>query len=186
MDSLGRTYLLVDGENIDATLGGSILGRRPQPQERPRWDRLLTFAEEHWGQPVTPLFFLAVHGEIPMPFVQALTSLGYKPVPLSGTPDQKVVDLGIQRTLEEIGRREGDVVLVSNDGDFIPQLAPLIGTRRTGLLAFNEFRNLGYTELQAQGLEVFDLEYDVHAFTETLPRLRVIPIDEFDPAQFLG
>ncbi len=35
------TYVLVDGENIDATLGQSILGRRPNPHERPRWDRLL-------------------------------------------------------------------------------------------------------------------------------------------------
>jgi uncharacterized protein len=183
--SSGHTYLLVDGENIDATLGSSILGRRPQPQERPRWDRLLTFSEELWQQPVTALFFLAVHGDIPMPFVQALTSIGYKPVPLSGGPDQKVVDLGIQRTLEEIARREGDVVLVSNDGDFIPQLSPLVGERQTALLAFNEFRNLGYADLIARGLEVFDLEYDVQAFTESLPRLRVIPIDEFDPAQFL-
>ncbi len=185
MESSGHTYLLVDGENIDATLGGSILGRRPQPQERPRWERLLTFAEERWQQPVTALFFLAVHSDLPMPFVQALTAIGYKPVPLSGTPDQKVVDLGIQRTLEEIGRREGDVVLVSNDGDFIPQLSPLVGERRTALLAFDEFRSSGYTELVARGLETFDLEYDVSAFTETLPRLRVIPIDEFDPAQFL-
>ena len=40
------TYVLVDGENIDATLGTSILGRRPQPDERPRWDRLLSFARE--------------------------------------------------------------------------------------------------------------------------------------------
>ncbi|RYY44678.1 MAG: nuclease, partial [Actinomycetales bacterium] len=28
-------------------------------------------------------------------------------------------------------------------------------------------------------------EYDVHAFNEELPRIRVVPIDEFDPAQFL-
>ena len=34
------TYVLIDGENIDATLGTSILGRRPHPDERPRWDRL--------------------------------------------------------------------------------------------------------------------------------------------------
>lgn len=33
------TYLLVDGENIDATLGTSILQRRPTPAERPRWER---------------------------------------------------------------------------------------------------------------------------------------------------
>ncbi|MFT4187871.1 MAG: NYN domain-containing protein [Aeromicrobium sp.] len=185
MDASGRTYLLVDGENIDATLGSSILGRRPQPQERPRWDRVLSFVEQHWGQPVTALFFLAVNGDLPMPFVQALTARGYRPVPLSGTPDQKVVDLGIQRTLEEIARRDGDVMLVSNDGDFIPQMTPLVGERRTSLLAFNEFRSSGYTELIAGGLEILDLEYDVAAFNEELPRLRVIPIDEFDPAAFL-
>jgi uncharacterized protein len=31
-----ETFLLVDGENIDATLGSSLLGRRPAPEERPR------------------------------------------------------------------------------------------------------------------------------------------------------
>jgi len=35
-----RTFLLVDGENIDATLGTSLFNRRPQPEERPRWERL--------------------------------------------------------------------------------------------------------------------------------------------------
>ena len=31
-DAPRSTYVLVDGENIDATLGGSILGRRPRPE----------------------------------------------------------------------------------------------------------------------------------------------------------
>src|SRR5690606_42139240 len=88
----------------------SILGRRPQPQERPRWDRLLRFAEDVWDQPVQGLFFLAVDTDLPMPFVQALTSIGFRPIPLSGTPDQKVVDMAIQRTLEEIARRENDEI----------------------------------------------------------------------------
>ncbi|MCL1899318.1 MAG: nuclease, partial [Promicromonosporaceae bacterium] len=35
-----KTYLIVDGENIDATLGMNVLGRRPAPDERPRWDRI--------------------------------------------------------------------------------------------------------------------------------------------------
>ena len=47
------TYLLVDGENIDATLGVSVLGRRPQPEERPRWGKLLTHAQDAWGNPVS-------------------------------------------------------------------------------------------------------------------------------------
>jgi putative heme uptake system protein len=180
------TYVLVDGENIDATLGQSILGRRPQPHERPRWDRLLQFAEDAWEQPVNGLFFLAANGDLPMPFVQALTSMGFRAVPLSGAADEKVVDIAIQRTLVELGRREADVMLASNDGDFIEQLSPLVGgERRTALLAFQEFRNAGYVPLFHRGLEFHDLEYDVRAFNDTLPRIRVIPIDEFDPRDFL-
>jgi uncharacterized protein len=179
------TYVLVDGENIDATLGQQIFGRRPQPHERPRWDRLLQFAENTWDQPVKGLFFLAANAELPMGFIQALTAIGFRPVPLSGDPHVKVVDVAIQRTLEALTRRSDDVMLASNDGDFLPQLDALVGTRRTGLLAFREFRNSGFTALVERGLEFFDLEYDVGAFTEKLPRLRIIPIDEFDPADFL-
>ena len=180
------TYVLVDGENIDATLGQSILGRRPQPHERPRWDRLLQFAEDHWEQPTRGLFFLAANGELPMPFVQALTSMGFQAVPLSGRSDEKIVDIAIQRTLEELGRREAGVMLASNDGDFIEQLSPLVGAgRRTALLAFREFRNSGFVPLFDRGLEFYDLEYDVRAFKDTLPRIRIVPIDEFDPRDFL-
>ena len=64
------TWVLVDGENIDATLGTSILGRRPQPDERPRWDRLTTFVERVWQQPARGVFFLNASSGIPMPFVR--------------------------------------------------------------------------------------------------------------------
>ncbi|WP_121252621.1 NYN domain-containing protein [Nocardioides ferulae] len=186
MDEAPRTtYVLVDGENIDATLGTSILGRRPRPEERPRWERLLQFVEERWGQQASGLFFLAANNELPMAFVQALLAIGYKPIPLSGAAGDKVVDIAIQRTLDEIGRREADVVLVSNDGDFVDHLDDLLDGRRVGVVGFGEFRNQGFAGLAAQGLEAFDLEYDVGAFNAALPRVRIIPIDEFDPTQFL-
>jgi uncharacterized protein len=176
------TYLLVDGENIDATLGTSILGHRPQPEERPRWNRLLDHVEKAWDQPVRALFFLAVAGELPASFVQALLAIGYRPVPLQG--EGKVVDIAIQRTAEALRDRAADVVLVSHDGDFLPQLAELCdGDRRVGLVAFQEFVNAGFRDLP--GLELVDLEYDVGAFNTRLPRVRVIPIDEFDPLDFL-
>ena len=57
--------------------------------------------------------------------------------------------------------------------------------RRVGLLGFREFVNLRLTELVEKGLEVFDLEDDVRCFTGVLPRVRIIPIDEFDPVRFL-
>jgi uncharacterized protein len=179
------TYVLVDGENIDATLGGSILGRRPRPEERPRWERLLQFAQERWQQPATGLFFLAANNELPMPFVQALLAIGYRPVPLSGAAGEKVVDIAIQRTLDELRRHEADVLLVSNDGDFAEQVGGLLDGRRVGVVGFVEFRNSAFVQLADRGLSTFDLEYDVQAFNDRLPRVRIIPIDEFDPAQFL-
>jgi len=179
------TYVLVDGENIDATLGTSILGRRPRPEERPRWERLLQFAREHWEQPASGLFFLAANNELPMAFVQALLAIGYRPIPLSGGAGEKVVDIAIQRTLAELRRREADVLLVSNDGDFVEQVGDLLDGRRVGVIGFVEFRNTAFIQLGERGLESLDFEYDVRAFNEQLPRVRIIPIDEFDPAQFL-
>jgi len=176
-------WVLVDGENIDATLGGSILGRRPQPDERPRWDRILSFVERTWQQPTRGLFFLNATTNLPMTFVQALKALGYEPVPLSGPSDAKIVDIAIQRTLQALQDRDDDVMLVSHDGDFVDDLAALADGRRLGILGFTEFRNTGFAAIP--GLEVFDLEFDARAFDAPLPRIRVIPIEEFDPAQFL-
>ncbi len=178
------TYLLVDGENIDATLGVSVLGRRPQPEERPRWERVTDFVEQRWGNPVTGLFFLNASNGMPNSFVQALLAMEYRPVPLSGRPDEKVVDVGILRTLAALRERpEADVVLASHDADFAEQVAALVGDdRRVGVLGFREFTS---AQLVLDGVELFDLEYDVRAFNAELPRVRIIPIDEFDPAFFL-
>lgn len=181
----GRTtWVLVDGENIDATLGTSILDRRPRPEERPRWDRLSTFAAERWQQPAQGVFFLNATSGMPLTFVQALKSLHYVVVPLSGSSDQKVVDIAIERTLRALREREADVMLVSNDGDFADDLAALVdGERRVGVVGFSEFRS---GALSIPGVELLDLEHDARVFDSPLPRLRVIPIDEFDPAAFLG
>lgn len=179
---MSETFLLVDGENIDTTLGVSLLGRRPAPEERPRWDRVLEFARALWDQPARGLFFLNATASVPLGFVQALTALGFRPVLLSGPPDVKVVDVAIQKTLEALAEREGgDVLLASHDGDFAPQIGGLLalGGRRVGIVCFRE---LVATALADQpGLEIHDLEDDVGAFTVTLPRTRVIPIERFDP-----
>jgi uncharacterized protein len=179
-----ETFLLVDGENIDATLGGSLLGRRPAPEERPRWDRVLEHARTTWNQPVRGLFFLNASGHVPMAFVQALAALDYRPVLLSGPSDVKVVDVAIQKTLSALAEREqGDVLLASHDGDFAEQVAALLtgGHRRVGLIGFRELISTSLAELTADGLELYDLEDDVGAFTVALPRMRIIPIDRFDP-----
>jgi uncharacterized protein len=184
-----ETFLLVDGENIDATLGGSLLGRRPAPEERPRWDRVRDHARAIWDQPVRPLFFLNGSGSLPMAFVQAITALDFRPVLLSGPSEVKVVDVAIQRTLDALAERgQGDVLLASHDGDFAEHVAALLGDsdRRVGLLGFRELMSTALTELTTEGLELYDLEDDVGAFTVALPRVRVIPIERFDPWTLLG
>ncbi len=178
------TWVLVDGENIDATLGSQILGRRPQPDERPRWDRLIAFTQRAWGQYARGVFFLNASSGIPTAFVQALKAMDFVVVPLAGSPDQKIVDIAIQRTLRALVERDADVMLVSHDGDFLEDVASLVAAdRRVGVSGFTEFRNIGFSTLS--GIERFDLEYDAHVFDAPLPRIRVIPIEEFDPASFL-
>jgi len=182
------TWVLVDGENIDATLGSSILGGRPTPEQRPRWERVLSFAQQTWDQPVKGLFFLnASNGNLPMSFVQALLAIGFQPIPLSGESYEKVVDIGIKRTLAAIAQRDGDVLLASHDGDFAPEVEVLVDDpdRRVGLLAFREFTSTSLASLTARGLSTFDLESDVAAFNVQLPRLRIIPLEEFDPLRYL-
>lgn len=181
------TYILVDGENLDATLGMSVLQRRPQGEDRPRWERLVDFAQRAWGAPVKPLFFInASSGHLPVSFVQALLALGFRPVPLSGPAGVKVVDVGICRTLQAIRPRPANVLLASHDGDFVPDVAALLGPhRRVGVVGFREFVNTGLAELVDRGLELFDLEDDVRAFTYLLPRIRIIDIDSFDPTPLL-
>ena len=63
------TYLLVDGENIDATLGLSVLQRRPDPDERPRWDRVRDYVAENNAGETKALFFLNATAHMPMTFV---------------------------------------------------------------------------------------------------------------------
>lgn len=181
------TYLLIDGENLDATLGNSILNRRPEPDERPRWDRVVDFVQGTWGCEVRTLFFLNVSsGTLPMPFVQALNAMGLRPVLLRGPPDVKVVDVGIMRTLAALGDREGHVVLGSHDGDFVDDVRGLLGgSRRVGVIGFRELISSVYAPLVNDGLEMFDLESDAKAFNVRLPRMRIIDVDDFDPAEFL-
>ena len=74
-------------------------------------------------------------------------------------------------------------MLCSHDGDFAPQAQTLLEAgRRVGLLGLREYMS---TELTKLGLDVYDLEDHVGAFLSPLPRVRIIPLEEFDPMRFL-
>jgi uncharacterized protein len=178
------TYLLVDGENIDGALGG-ILSHRPDPAQRPRWQQLLEFVQREWERPVRGLFFINATRGLHASFAQALMAIGYRPIPLSGRMDEKVVDIAIQRTLDALVERDGNVLLASHDGDFEKYMTALSSGRgrRIGVVGFTEL--LSQSLRDVPGVELFDLEDDARAFDIDLPRMRIIPLDRFDPARFL-
>ena len=181
-------YLLVDGENIDAVLGNTLLGGKPAPSQRPQWDHVRAFLETTFGGPFRLLFFIHHRGPAQMPFIQAITAIGYKPVLLTGPDDVKVVDEAIIRMLAVLATDTpvtSSVVLASHDGmDFAEPLRPLTGTsRRVAVLGFEECMSDRFRVLP--GIEVYDLEHHARAFKVELPRLRATPIDEFDPRRYL-
>jgi uncharacterized protein len=145
---------------------------------------LLDFAKREWQQPVRGLFFINASRGLHAPFVQALMAIGFRPIPLAGRNDEKVVDIGIQRRLDAIRARRGDVLLASHDADFVTDMEALTdGERRVGVVAFTELISQQLREVS--GLEIFDLEDDVHAFETELSRVKIIPLDRFDPNRFL-
>ncbi len=180
-------YLLVDGENIDGTLG-SIIGHQPTGEDRPRWDRVLDFAKNLWsGRNVKPFFFHNATSYIPWPFIQALKSIGFRTVLLTGPEGtaREVVDEGIQKMLAAIAEHEGDVLLMSHDGSYRDYLEELSdGRRHIAMLVFKEYIAGGYKSVT--DLELFDLEEDARAFQSgPLPRDRQVSIDEFNPEDLL-
>lgn len=187
--SNGRvTYLVVDGENIDATLGMSLLERKPRPEERPRWERVINGTRKLWEQETKGLFFLnGSSGHLPFSFVAALRGFDYQVIPLSGPARVKVVDVGIQIMLDAIlNQGHGDVVLATHDVDFVDQLRALLADgRRVSVLCFRELLSSGLQELEEDGLQIIDLEDDFSAFNAPLPRLRIIDLDYFDPIKYL-
>ena len=183
-----KVYLLIDGENIDRTLG-QILGKKPLPTQRPRWDKIKAFIEKEFQAACRPLFFLNANENVSGSFIQALKIIDFIPIPLMGTAE-KLVDEGILKTLQairdrkELGELPG-VALVSHDADFKDHLSALKG-RHLAIIAFKEFLSGEYHGIP--NLRVFDIEEDVQAFKEEcgpLPRLRSIDIKDFDPNKFL-
>lgn len=135
------------------------------------------------------LFFLNASQRVAKSFVQALLAIGWQPILLtSEDAELKIVDLGIQRTLEAIvkDKPKSKVVIASHDVDYLPQIEMLLEAGHdVAVLCFREYLSLSLAELEERGLKIVDLEYDVDAFTIPLSRVSTIEIDEYNPYDFI-
>ena len=87
--------------------------------------------------------------------------MNYRPVPLSGRADQKVVDIGLQRTLDALVDRDADVFLCSHAATSCRRCRRCSAGGRVGLIALREYASMAFTAL---GVPIHDLEDDVRAF----------------------
>ena len=165
------SYVLIDAENVDWAVA-SVLGRKPEPQDRVQFDRLVAFCESQFPPPVRCIVVLNARGEqlpdVMIGFVRALKTAGCEVALLHGRPEQKVVDVGILKLLEAIRtqRPRAAVVLASHDGaDFAQALRPLLEEkRRVAVLGLREYVSQRFRDLTPLGLEILDLEHSARVF----------------------
>src|SRR5688572_1865644 len=79
-----RPQVLVDGHNIDGVLG-EILGHRPKPNERPRWDRVKDYVSREIVSHGEPWFVVDEHRvwDGAFPFYRSLRTMRWHIEPAS-------------------------------------------------------------------------------------------------------
>lgn len=190
--------VLIDHENIDWSLGDLIGADNLNQSTRPQWPLLKRFLDEGAGDGPLLVYSYLQHNEANTGFARYLDKeLGFRPELLVPEPDaiqanqrRPVVDEAIYDMLAALKTRHCDVVIVSNDGGYLPHLEEL---RVNGFDRHRRFSVIGFSDemaavyAKADWINVIDLERDVGAFTYALPR-RYAPtrLADYDPAASLG
>ena len=190
-EEVAPLLVLIDVENIDAVQYEILDGTLELDSEsRPQWDRLARWLEDGWGESTLVAPVLQRTSTKIDRFASYLASRGFRPIVVEPQDDQKVVDKVILKLLGAMLAYRGDVMLISNDGDFFDLLQRLQSPssdpqRYIAVAGFTDRMHHRYKE--ADWLEVFDLEFDMHLFGIQLPNRYVpIDVDEFIPETFLN
>lgn len=185
------------------------------PKDRPCWDRVIQWLYNMYNEgkqlhilffvpykPTTRRFVMAIRDQNPLiKFVQLKPEIG------SDADDpykaRSVVDDGINKTLEQLrgtwdpgsGLRQtqwdGDLYVLSHDNDFMENMQALNNIRvnadgagKVSIVGFHEHLNGDYW--MDISIAKIDLEYDMNAFSYSLPgRPKIISVDDYDATEFL-
>jgi uncharacterized protein len=176
-----RSHSFVDSHNIDGVLA-QVIGRRPKPEERPRWNRVKEYLTRHLGVTDKPCFVVD-RGRFTdgfFPLYRALKGMGFD-VPVVDKIGDHVgnddpVDEFILDQLQVILQlvRDGEkhpIVLLSHDHIYAPSLQGILNAGgRVFIMGFREWLHPNLLRLEKAGAETVDLEHHVGAFLHRLPR----------------
>jgi uncharacterized protein len=176
-DKLPLDLLVWDAPNVDMTLS-NVIGARPSPASRPRFDAVARWLVSAAGDRdvegavfanVPPGAATGMRG-----WIEALRSFGYAVFAKPKLHPEDDVDLDMVRHIVDRSRSHRLVRLVVASGDGRNFLAPLEDLARNGthvtVLSFSEVA--GYA-LESDLLEFVDLEDVPGAFTSPLDRVRL-------------
>lgn len=176
MSSSFHSQVFVDGPNIDMVLGKDILGHRPRPNERPRWDRVSAFARSELDC-VKPTFVFNgnrfADGDSPIcAFRRALRFMGYDVQCPRGSETDPVDEFILQglRAIVE-ARQPCSVAVVSHDHGYAADLSAILMLGGTvWVIGFLEEMSPQLRQLEEQGANIIDIEHHLGAFNIRLPR----------------
>jgi len=168
--------LIIDGPNIDAVLGLSVLQRKPLPSERPRWDRVLDVARL-WYSVFDAEFILNgdKFDDQRSPFYRFLKQTGYNVVTPKAAewcdsdrqdPVDEYAKHRIESLIEPIRTdKSRGVLLVSHDGGYAAVLDGILALDGfVGIVAFREWLAPELVALKHRGAMLLDLQRDFGAF----------------------
>jgi uncharacterized protein len=176
-DRLALDLLVWDAPNVDMTLS-NVIGARPSPASRPRFDAVARWLVAAAGDREVEG---AVFANVPpgaatgmRGWIEALRSFGYAVFAKPKLHPEDDVDLDMLRHIVDRSRTHRLVRLVVASGDGRNFLAPLEDLAREGthvtVLSFSEVA--GYA-LESDLLEFVDLEDVPGAFISPLDRVRL-------------
>lgn len=177
-----RAVLFVDGPNIDATLGNGVLGRKPAPHERARWNRVIQIARSTLD--VGESWFVLNGDNFGLDrtsFYRCLKHIGYKvATPMRSEWCQNDGDDPVDEWIKhhivcaapKVGRGEvSGVVVLTHDGGFATALKGILDAGGSvTIVGFLEWLAPELTVLRTDGAVLLDLEHDVGAFDVRLNR----------------
>jgi uncharacterized protein len=172
------TLLVWDAPNMDMTLG-NLLGSRPSPAQRPRFDAIGRWLLDHAPDPdevEATVFTNIAPGSAPYVrgWVEAVRSFGYAVFAKPKTGPEDDIDEEMREHIEQrhAAGELGTVVVASGDGrnfkDLLEELAD--DGLAVRVLGFEEFASYAIT---SDRIDFVDLEDVPGAFSTPLPRLRL-------------